>query len=111
MEIGKRHTLIRVEAGDYLLLTDDRRSFWRLYRYHEDGSAVHLWIDEAGREQERRITGTFWAVASWVGATPTPGTMPNDLTAWHHWQTEENLLRSRRDAMEAALATAERRGN
>lgn len=88
----RKHALIRVGKGDYLLLSNDTRALWRLATYREDGSAV------VGK---RFLTGTFWGVWKYKKA---PAAGPIDPADWNDFEMHECLIVTRRDAIEHVLA-------
>lgn len=79
------YQMVRIRAGDYLLLSNDRRTLWRIYRYDEQDGA------------------SWWACARWDG-TPEAALQADDLEhAWDRWETTEYYLKTRREAIEEAL--------
>jgi hypothetical protein len=101
----RRYTLTKVEAGDYLLPSNDGRSLWRIKRAtelepvrsgvgeleHETTREVHVW--EAWRYIER---WTGYAVGRVVE-------LPDDFLEWQHWSLEESWHSTRAEAIAAAI--------
>lgn len=85
----------RVAKGDYLLLSNDKRTLWRIWSYVEDGSAT----DVLGR----RIVGTFWECSYYRDGVPDERELVDDVLdarRWHPWAT---MLRTRREAVDEAM--------
>lgn len=52
----RRHVLVKVAAGDYVLLSNDGRTLWRFVAYEEDGSGQV----SADGKRWRTLRGTYW---------------------------------------------------
>lgn len=93
----------RVCSGDYLLVSNDRTTVWRLYRYWEDGSAT-----VGSGDGERKLISWFWGAA--CRPMPAPhvlGDLDEDFLSWHNggWITVADTLRTREDAVREAEST------
>ena len=97
----RRYQMIRLEAGDYLLPSNDLETLWRVYSYTEDGSLSYI---DGGTGKERYVTGTFWATAKYNRGRPRDAFLDAEILEWHVWDTWETGLRSRSDALDAALS-------
>jgi hypothetical protein len=86
-EIRRKYALTKIKRGDYLLPSNDGRTIWRLCAY-EDGI-------EQGLDHD---LGTVWGVWKWTGSGTTVD--PEDWGAWEMW---EGSLRTRAEAIQAAL--------
>lgn len=95
----RKYAMTRVRAGDYLLPSNDGKTLWRIASYHEDGSAE--WQDERG--QWHKVVGTFWQTAKYRHGVPRVGLLDEDFLDWNEWHTWETNLRTRKEAVEAAL--------
>lgn len=42
------YRMVRLRAGDYLMIDNERRNLWRITSYEEDGTSS--WRDEEGRD-------------------------------------------------------------
>lgn len=94
--------MIRVGTGDYLLWSNDRKTLWRIYSYHEDGSASIL--TDRG---ERPLRGTFWCCSKYVGlGRPEENDQVLEWSEWEPWCT---TLRSRAEAIDEAMKSDARR--
>lgn len=97
------YQMTRLEAGDYLLPSNDLTTLWRIYKYHEDGLAE--WgPDENG--DYHKIEGDFWAVAKWshtFARALRAEQLEEALDDWSQWETRETLIPTRKAAIEAAL--------
>jgi hypothetical protein len=114
--IERKWSMIRLDAGDYLLPSNDRRTLWRVMSYTEDGSAM---VDD-GRGGIRHLTGTWWQIAKCRvfdvdvsgGWEESIERLPRDLIDPNmfpdYWDVWESGLRTRRDAVAAALRASER---
>lgn len=96
----RKYALTRVKAGDYLLLSNDGKTVWRIATYAEGGSARKL--DNNNREVP--ITGTFWGLWKYTGRS-----LHNINTEeWSDFDMFEGMLLSRREAVNAAMKQAVR---
>jgi hypothetical protein len=90
----RKYQLVKIRAGDYLLLSNDAKTLWRIYRY-EDGRSYGL-KDMKGDVQ-------LWAYARWDG-TPASALQADDLQyAWDRWVNGEHWLKTRQEAIDKAL--------
>lgn len=89
----RAHTLVRIRVGDYLLLSNDGRTLWRLSTYEEDGSAV--------RGDGSEVVGKFWGLWRYRRDVSRGMTVSADWSDFEMW---DSLLRRRKDAVQAALA-------
>jgi hypothetical protein len=94
----RKYALVRVKAGDYVFLANDGKTLLRVATYAEDGSAV-----ESGTG--RAITGTFWGWWKYKGRGERA-----DVSSFDDFEMHDCLLRSRRDAIGAALFDVEKYG-
>lgn len=92
----RKYALTRISAGDYILPSNDAQTLWRIHSYTEDGSAS--FIRDDGTEQTLR--GTYWATAKFRKPVSL---VWDDFLDWEHWETWETTLRTRADAIRAAL--------
>ena len=95
--IERKHALVRVKAGDYLLLSNDKRTLWRIAKYEEDGSATYL--DAPGKP----ITGERWGLWRYRKPLVDATNVTIDPQEWDDFEMDECMLRSRREAIEDAL--------
>jgi hypothetical protein len=99
-----------LDAGDYLLPSNDRQTLWRIRSYWENGSATY--VDARGKERE--IRGTFWSTWKYLGGTHDDFLASvermvdfeefreslRDERLWREWSSG---FKTRRDAIEDAL--------
>lgn len=99
----RRYALTKLDAGDYLLPSNDAMTIWRISRYDEDGSLV----DDEGRA----TVGTFWQVA-WLSDQALQRRVLDGLLdiedmetleSWSPWTIHQCLLPSRKAAIESVL--------
>ena len=83
----RKYVLTKIARGDYLLPSNSGKTIWRLCTY-EDGI-------EQGLDHD---LGTVWGVWKWVGG----GDVVDPLD-WGRWEMWESSLRTRVEAIEAAL--------
>ena len=103
--VERKYALVRVESGDYLLLGNDGRTLWRIYRYIEDGS---LWQHQEGDrygEPSKQIKGSFWANARYQRTVADRFRDYDDpeFLDWDRWTTWETLMQTRQEAIDSAL--------
>lgn len=93
----RRYAMTKVGAGDYLLPSNDGLTLWRLQRYTEDGS-----LQQRIGDEWTPVKGTrFWRLLRLTTRMDLLSIVdPDDETSWVE---VESLLRSRTDAIEAAL--------
>jgi len=87
----RRYALTKVEAGDYLLPSNDARTLWRIVRGDEN----------AGEENERLIS--VWQLWRYYGRVGNPPNLPDDFLEWSEWELCESWCETRADAIRAAL--------
>lgn len=92
MTAERKYALTRVKAGDYLLLSNDGKTVWRIATYHEDGSAV--------TSDGRTLAGRFWGTWKYKGRVAAAAIDPNE---WNDFEMYDCLFRSRRDAVDAVV--------
>jgi len=106
MIVERKYALVRIEPGDYLLLGNDGRTLWRIYRYLEDGS---LWEypnnNRFDHSEGRQIKGNFWANARYQRAVADRFRDYDDpeFLDWDRWTTWETLMQTRQEAIDSAL--------
>lgn len=89
----RRYVLTRVEAGDYLLPSNDGAALWRLVRY-VDGPSRGL----ADWPRDRQVWGVYRL------ARPFNGTLrPDEVDDLTAWELIESMLETRREAIDVAL--------
>lgn len=91
----RKHALRKLGVGDYLLLSNDGRTLWRLSRY-QDGPSYGL--EDMPRDR------WFWRV--FVCRSPfAKDTLPDqyDLGDRSLWREEATMLSTRREAIDCAL--------
>lgn len=97
--IERLFPLIRVRSGDYLLLSNDRQTLWRISRYEEDGSLE----DGEGKP----VKGTFWEASRWLRSLDDAElllvTDEEKFLSWDIWSVYAALQPTRAAAVEAAL--------
>lgn len=99
MTIERKFALVRVEAGDYLLPSNDEQTIWRVARYWEDGSLE--WTDTQGRT--RQVIGWRWQI--WRRPMPDrERDLPDDFFEWEDWTLAAGPFETRGDAIEDALS-------
>lgn len=86
-KIERKYALRRIEAGDYLMPSNDGKVCWRLSRTEILGLRGDL------------IGG--WGLYKWIGGGSWPSTM-EDVDDWDRWESWAEC-RSREDAIQAAL--------
>jgi len=92
--------MVRVSAGDYLLLSNSGQTLWRIQRY-EDGPSY-------GLDLPRDVQ--VWSCARYRGTPEEAQRDPDLLERWDHWVETAGHMRTRREAVTEALETSERRG-
>jgi hypothetical protein len=98
--VQRRYRMVKVAAGDWLLPGNDGRTLWRVYRYREEGDAYWTY------DLDTPILGDFWAIARYerpIGDLDADEVFMEDFLDWGKWETWRSVLRSRRDAVDAAL--------
>jgi hypothetical protein len=97
--VERRYALTKARPGDYLLLSNDGRTMWRLTRY-QDGPSYGL--DDWPRDR------WFWQAARW----PEPITPETKLSKQYdigdlsRWYVTDQMLATREEAIQCALAPA-----
>jgi hypothetical protein len=85
MTVERKHQMVKIRAGDWLLLSNDGKTLWRVYRYDEHNGE------------------SWWASARYDG-TPTQALNDDELEhAWDRWVTTEYYLETRQEAIDEAL--------
>jgi hypothetical protein len=87
----RRYVLTRIAAGDYVVPSNDGRTLWRIYEYDEAPEGA----------------GRFWAAARWTRPMPV-GEIPEDFLDWDNWETYAGPLRTRAEAIDAALSASDK---
>lgn len=94
----RKYVLSRIAAGDYIFLSNDAKTLWRVYRYEEDGSLV---------DGDQPVTGQFWAAARFDGTVAAAERLmkqdPDEFIGWTSWEHWASPLRTREEAIEEAL--------
>jgi len=91
----RKHALHKLAAGDYLLLSNDGRTLWRVQRY-TDGPSAGL------ADWPRDLT--FWRVLRWPRVLSKDAKLDEyDLDDLSRWHEVTSMLRTRRDAIDATL--------
>jgi hypothetical protein len=90
MAAERKYPLVKIKAGDWLLLSNDRTMLWRIYRFND--------LDWDG-----------WACARYDG-TPAQAVDENYGLehAWDRWVVTA-YVKTRQQAIDEALETTERR--
>lgn len=91
-DVPHKYALTHIRAGDYLLLSDDGATLWRIATYTEDGSAI-----ENGTN--RALTGKFWG--TWKYTKPLTGTV--DTESFDGFEMDGCLFKSRAEAIADVL--------
>lgn len=95
--VERRFALRRLAQGDYLLLSNDERTLWRIKTYDEDGTAEN---------EDGPVLGRFWGV--WrFNRFDWKVMMIHDLADavedWDQWTMVDMGYRTRREATASAL--------
>lgn len=88
----RKHALIKIAAGDYVLLSNDAQTLWRIESY-EDGPSYGL--TDWPRDR------TLWRLLRWTGDVGVGAYI--DLGDRDRWEGVEDWFERRADAIEAAL--------
>lgn len=96
----RKYALRKLGVGDYLLLSNDGRTLWRLHRY-QDGPSYGL--EDMPRDR------WFWRAFSW----PKPLAKDTRLDAFDvddlsRWREEATMLSTRQEAIDCALGRGAR---
>lgn len=87
---------MRIEAGDYLTLSNDGKTLWRIHRYYEDGS-LQLGDGEV-------VRGHFWSVWKYDrvidGEWDMSMEIAADLEHWDMWSCWDTQLRTKRACLD-----------
>jgi hypothetical protein len=106
MAVERKYQMVRVSAGDYMLMSNSGKSLWRFRRYHEYGMVEY--------DDGTKLVGDFWSCAryDYRGRSMPNGTdqMIDVIHDPERWVTTADTLRTRQEAIDEALAAAERRG-
>lgn len=90
--VQRKYALSRVRAGDYLLLSNDGATLWRIAIYTEGPSSG---LEDWPRDR------TVWGC--WFYERPVTGADAVSVEDWGYWEFWEGLYGNRRDAIDAAL--------
>jgi hypothetical protein len=100
--VERKYVMVKLSAGDWLLVSNDGLTIWRLYAYLEDGSLESY--------DGKPVKGRFWAAARRpLGAFDAEVAARGDYLAWDKWDTWAALLPTRAEAIAAALGAKPRR--
>lgn len=104
----QKYAMTRVQAGDYLLPSNDGKTLWRLSTYDEDGSAY--WVDRSSGK-ETKVVGKFWSAWRFNGTIDEAESLlhsadPELLLEWDRWIESATALSTRKEALEYALTAA-----
>jgi hypothetical protein len=99
----RKYVLTRISSGDYLFPSNDGRKLLRVYRYHEDGSAM--------LGNGTTLRGSFWGAARFDGSLEQAERMlaldVDEFLSWgSHWESWETTLPSRSAAIRSVLKAA-----
>jgi hypothetical protein len=99
----RKYQMTRIQAGDYLIPSNDQKTLWRIYSYEEDGSL------EDGRGGF--VHGRFWASARFAGSLELAERLmhrdPDEFLSWSSWESWEVHLPTRKAAVESMLRAGE----
>lgn len=108
----RRWQMTRVQAGDYLLPSNDGKRLWRISAYEEDGSLTEYAPGQTdvrlAGDQGRAIRGRFWKLSYFRrdDLEAADRLLQSDVDAfldWGEWVEVDALLESRRAAIDASL--------
>jgi hypothetical protein len=91
-EVERKYALTKIAAGDYLLLSNDGKTIWRI-RIYEDGPAHG--IEDWDRDLD------FWGLWRWTERIGKGSVV--DVEAWSRWEFFEGNYEKRSEAIDAAL--------
>jgi hypothetical protein len=104
----RKYQMTRIEAGDYLVPSNDSTELWRFTRYEEDGSLAD---DDGGN----KVVGMFWRAGRFNGTLDQAQALmnrdPDEFLDWSRWFEQDSLLPSRKAAIEVMLRAGERKRN
>ena len=104
--IERKYQMVRIGSGDYMLMSNSGLSLWRLRRYRETGMVEY--------DNGTKLVGDFWSCARYEyrGRSLPNGTdqMIDVIHDRERWVTTADTLKTRQEAIDEALAAAERRG-
>lgn len=99
----RKYALTRLNAGDYLLPSNDGTTLLRVSSYVEDGSGGNY---IAGKWTP--VVGTFWNCYRFIGTMTEAERIliddPDTLLDWDEWREIECGLRTRKEAIQSGLA-------
>lgn len=95
MTVERRYALVKLAAGDYLFPSNDGRLLWRVMRYHE---GPETGIDEPG------AAGWYWQAARYRGTLEEAEREGEALLFSDRWVYVATWLRTRQEAIDAAVA-------
>lgn len=93
----RKYAMTRIEAGDYLLLSNDASALWRICSYHEDGSAGNF----DGNGKFVPLVGMFWSVWKYGPGGPSKFD-PEHIEGFSEWLHWAGPFDTRREASEYA---------
>lgn len=87
--LERRHQMTRIEAGEYLLPSNDGQTLWRITKFED--------IDNR----------KYWSAWRWRGplteAQRVMNTDPDSFLEWHRWEEWSSFCYTRKAAIEDAL--------
>jgi hypothetical protein len=84
----RKYALTRIEAGDYLLLSNDGKKLWRVKKIIEGPSSGLDW------PSDREV----WGLWEWTGDLDKL-----DIEDWNLWNFYEGMHETRHSAIDSAL--------
>lgn len=90
----RKYALTKIDAGDYLLPSNDATTIWRL-RKAEDGPTYGLDAEVHPRDF------TVWQLWRWDGRV-APG-VNVDVESWDRWELIDQSCRTRGEAVREAM--------
>ena len=102
----RKYSLTKIVPGDYVFPSNDATRLLRVHRYFEDGSLR----EEVSPGVYRTVRGHFWAAQRWDGPLEQAieEAQVMEIDEWQddrRWNTCDCLLRTREDAIRAAMST------
>lgn len=96
----RRYAMVRVATSDYLLPSNDREVLWRIATYVDGPSSGLDWPKDL----------TLWALWKLIGPIPAGvNEFENIIEDWDSWDFWEGGLKTRKEAIAAAMTADERR--